>query len=118
MDQILKAYSYEISKQLSVFVGLIITNCIVMGRAEGFAAQNPPGLSVLDAIGNALGYSIILILVATVREIFGSGTWFGMRVMPEGYVTNGLALLAPGAFIIIGLLIWLQRTFTKNFETD
>lgn len=120
-DNLLRAYMFDVSRQLSVFVGLIITNCIVMGRAEAFALQNPPWQSFLDGLGNGLGYSVILILVATTREILGSGTWFGMNVfafMPGGwtYQGNGLALLAPGAFIIIGLYIWLQRTIIKKFE--
>lgn len=115
-DQILKAFLFDISKQLSVFVGLIITNCIVMGRAEAFALQNPPGASALDGLGNGIGYGIVLISVASIREILGSGSWFGIRLLPESYVPNGLALLAPGAFIILGLLIWLQRTITKRVE--
>ncbi len=101
-----------------MFVGLIITNCIVMGRAEAFAMQNPPWQSFLDGLGNALGYSIILIIVASLRELLGSGSWYGVPVFPEGYLGNGLALLAPGAFIIIGLVIWLQRTVIHKFETD
>jgi Na+-transporting NADH:ubiquinone oxidoreductase subunit D len=115
-DQVLKAYLYDISTQLSVFVGLIITNCIVMGRAEAFALQNPPYLSFLDGLGNALGYSAILIIVASIREVLGSGTWYGMAVLPEAYIGNGLATLAPGAFIIVGLIIWVQRTVIKKFE--
>ncbi|MBN2703219.1 MAG: NADH:ubiquinone reductase (Na(+)-transporting) subunit D [Pontiellaceae bacterium] len=115
-DQLLKAFLFDISKQLSVFVGLIITNCIVMGRAEAFALQNPPGASALDGLGNGIGYGIVLISVASIREILGSGSWFGIRLLPESYVPNGLALLAPGAFIILGLLIWLQRTITKRVE--
>ena len=115
-DQVLKAYLYDISTQLSVFVGLIITNCIVMGRAEAFALQNPPYLSFLDGLGNALGYSAILIIVASIREVLGSGTWYGMAVLPEAYMGNGLATLAPGAFIIVGLIIWVQRTVIKKFE--
>ena len=115
-DQVLKAFLFDVSRQLSVFVGLIITNCIVMGRAEAFALQNPPGLSFLDALGNALGYSIILILVATFREILGTGAWYGFSLLPAGYLGNGLALLAPGAFIIVGLIIWVQRTAIKKFE--
>jgi Na+-transporting NADH:ubiquinone oxidoreductase subunit D len=115
-DQILKAFLFDISKQLSVFVGLIITNCIVMGRAEAFALQNPPGASALDGLGNGIGYGIVLISVASIREILGFGSWFGIRLLPESYVPNGLALLAPGAFIILGLLIWLQRTITKRVE--
>ena len=117
-DQVLRAFLFDVSRQLSVFVGLIITNCIVMGRAEAFAMQNPPGPSFLDGVGNALGYSIVLILVASAREVLGSGTWYGLRVLPESYLGNGLALLAPGAFIIIGLFIWLQRSIIKKFETD
>jgi Na+-transporting NADH:ubiquinone oxidoreductase subunit D len=118
VDQVLQAYMYDISKQLSVFVGLIITNCIVMGRAEAFAMQNPPLHSALDGFGNALGYSIVLILVASAREILGTGQWYGMQLLPSGYIGNGLALLAPGAFIIIGLLIWAQRTIIKKYETE
>ncbi len=119
VDQILKAYLFDISKQLSVFVGLIITNCIIMGRAEAFALQNPPWPSFLDGIGNGLGYGWILMAVATVREILGSGSFLGFRVIPEsfysaGYENMGLMLLAPGAFIILGLLIWIQRTITKT----
>ena len=117
-DQVLKAYMFDVSRQLSVFVGLIITNCIVMGRAEAFALQNPPSLSFLDGLGNALGYSIILILVATFREVLGAGTWYGIPVLPSGYMGNGLALLAPGAFIIVGLIIWVQRTIIKKFEDE
>lgn len=116
IDQILRAFMFDVSRQLSVFVGLIITNCIVMGRAEAFALQNPPKLSFLDGIGNGLGYSIILILVATFREILGSGTWYGMRVLPEAFANNGLALLPPGAFIIVGIIIWVQRSMIKKFE--
>jgi Na+-transporting NADH:ubiquinone oxidoreductase subunit D len=117
-DQILKAYMFDVSRQLSVFVGLIITNCIVMGRAEAFALQNPPGMAFLDGLGNGLGYSLILIIVATTREILGSGRWYGFQVLPEAYLGNGLALLAPGAFIIVGLVIWIQRTAIKKFEVD
>jgi Na+-transporting NADH:ubiquinone oxidoreductase subunit D len=115
-DQLLKAYVYEVAKEMSVFVGLIITNCIVMGRAEGYAMKNPPIMSFLDGIGNGLGYSLILILVAFVRELFGSGKIFGMQVLAlakDGgwYEPNGLALLAPSAFFIIGLLIWALRSW-------
>ena len=118
-DQILKAYVYEISKQLSVFVGLIITNCIIMGRAEAYAMQNPPMQSVLDGIGNALGYSLILMLTAFLRELFGSGSLFGITVMPlvtEGgwYNPNALMLLSPAAFFIIGLFIWVLRTWKPD----
>jgi Na+-transporting NADH:ubiquinone oxidoreductase subunit D len=115
-DQLLKAYMFDISKQLSVFVGLIITNCIVMGRAEAFALQNPPWPSLLDGLGNGIGYGIILIAVATIREFLGFGSLLNFRVLPESYMGNGLALLAPGAFIILGLLIWLQRTINKYVE--
>jgi len=115
-DQLLQAFLFDISKQLSVFVGLIITNCIVMGRAEAFALQNPPGASLLDGLGNGLGYGIILIAVASIREFLGFGSWFGFKLLPDSYMGNGLALLAPGAFIILGLLIWLQRTFNKYVE--
>lgn len=116
VDQFLRAYAYEISKSLSVFVGLIITNCIVMGRAEAFAMQNRPGLSALDGFGNALGYSVILIGVALVREPFGSGTLLGYELLPrvaEGgwYYANGMMLLAPSAFFIIGLFIWAIRAW-------
>jgi Na+-transporting NADH:ubiquinone oxidoreductase subunit D len=113
-DEVLKAFMYDISKQLSVFVGLIITNCIVMGRAESFALANPPFLSFLDGIGNGVGYGSILIAVAFIRELFGSGKLFGFNVIPEafysaGYENMGFMLLAPAAFIIIGLLVWLHR---------
>lgn len=116
VDQILKAYAYEISKQLSVFVGLIITNCIVMGRAEGFAMQNGPWLSFLDGVGNGLGYSVLLLFVAFWRELLGSGSLFGFTLLnpvSDGgwYVTNGLLLLPPSAFFIIGLTIWALRAW-------
>jgi len=116
VDQILKAYAYELSKQLSVFVGLIITNCIVLGRAEAFATQNPPWPSLLDAIGHGAGYSAILISVAAVRELLGSGTLLGVEILPllkDGgwYQPNGMMLLAPGAFFIIGLMIWGIRSW-------
>lgn len=122
-DQFLRAYMFEVSRQLSVFVGLIITNCIVMGRLEAYALQHPPGLSFLDGIGNGLGYSLVLVVVASVREILGSGKWLGLQVIPDaayqaGYINNGFMLLAPGAFIVLGLLIWVQRTLSKKFETD
>ena len=119
-DQVLKAYVYEISKQLSVFVGLIITNCIVMGRAEAFAMQNGPGKSLLDGIGNGLGYSMVLILVAFFRELFGSGKLFGIEVLPSSiYQPNGLMLLSPSAFFLIGIGIWALRTWkTDQIEED
>ena len=115
-DQILKAYFFELSKQLSVFVGLIITNCIIMGRAEAYAMQNPPGPSLIDGLGNGLGYSLILMITAFLRELLGSGSVFGRQVLPlvtEGgwYNPNGLMLLSPAAFFIIGLLIWALRAW-------
>ncbi|WP_168016740.1 NADH:ubiquinone reductase (Na(+)-transporting) subunit D [Halomonas salinarum] len=115
VDQVLKAYAYEMSKQLSVFVGLIITNCIVMGRAEAFAMQNGPVLSFLDGVGNGLGYGVILMMVGFFRELLGSGSVFGMTVLTpvqDGgwYVTNGLMLLPPSAFFVIGLFIWVLRS--------
>ena len=116
-DQLLRAFMFDISKQLSVFVGLIITNCIVMGRAEAFALQNPPKESLLDGLGNGLGYGIVLIAVASIREILGFGKWLGFELpLGENFMGNGLVLLAPGAFIILGLLIWGQRTVTKFVE--
>lgn len=116
VDQFLKAYAYEMSKQLSVFVGLIITNCIVMGRAEGFAMQNGPLLSFLDGIGNGLGYSVLLIVIAVARELVGAGSLAGIQIMPlinDGgwYNPNGLMLLPPSAFFLIGLFIWGLRTW-------
>lgn len=111
VDQVLKAYLFELSKELSVFVGLIITNCIVMGRAEGFAMNNTVRDSFFDGIGNGLGYSLILILVAFIRELLGSGTLFGYQVLGSWYQTNGLMLLPPSAFFIIGIFIWILRTY-------
>ncbi len=116
VDQILKAYAYEISKTLSVFVGLIITNCIVMGRAEAFAMKNPPLASFVDGIGNGLGYGLILMLVGVVRELFGSGSLFGITILETvnnggWYVPNGMLLLPPSAFFIIGLIIWAFRSW-------
>ena len=118
-DELLKAFMYEVSKQLSVFVGLIITNCIVLGRAEGFALSNPPFRSFMDGIANGIGYSSILIGVAFFRELLGSGKLFGFQVVPGvfyelGYLNNGLMVLAPGAFIIIGLFVWLEHTLLKR----
>jgi Na+-transporting NADH:ubiquinone oxidoreductase subunit D len=119
VDQILKAVAYDISKQLSVFVGLIITNCIVMGRAEAFAMKNPPIPSFLDGIGNGLGYSFVLLVIGTIRELFGSGKLFGIEILPvvtEGgwYNPNGLLLLPPSAFFLIGFLIWVMRAVQKE----
>jgi Na+-transporting NADH:ubiquinone oxidoreductase subunit D len=122
VDQILGAVSYDMSKQLTVFVGLIITNCIVMGRAEAFAMANPPGISFVDGLGNGLGYSLVLMVVATIREFFGSGSLFGFTVLPlvtDGgwYTPMGLLLLPPSAFFIIGLLIWALRSWkTEQVE--
>jgi len=118
-DQVLKAYFYEVSKQLSVFVGLIITNCIIMGRAEAYAMQNPPILSFIDGLGNGLGYGLILIVTATIRELLGSGKLMGAVVLPlasEGgwYVPNGLMLFSPAAFFIIGGLIWILRMWKTD----
>lgn len=119
VDQLLKAYFYDISKQLSVFVGLIITNCIVMGRAEAFAMKNPPIPSFLDGIGNGLGYSAILVAVAIVRELFGAGKLLGIEILPlvnEGgwYQPNGLLLAPPSAFFLIGFFIWALRSWKKD----
>jgi Na+-transporting NADH:ubiquinone oxidoreductase subunit D len=119
VDQLLKAFAFEASKQLSVFVGLIITNCIVLGRAEAYAMKNPPWLSFLDGIGNGLGYSLILIAVAFFRELLGTGKLMGYQVLTtvsEGgwYVPNGLMLLPPSAFFVIGLLIWAIRSWKKD----
>ena len=119
VDQVLRAYAFNIAKQLSVFVGLIITNCIVMGRAEGFAMQNPPLLSFLDGIGNGLGYSAMLLLLGVIRELFGAGKLFGIDIIPlvkDGgwYEPNGLLLLPPSAFFLIGLIIWALRQWRKN----
>ena len=123
-DELLQAFFFDISKQLSVFVGLIITNCIVMGRAEAFAMQNPPKDSLLDGLGNGIGYGMILIIVSVIREVLGSGSIMNISIFPVSmyvenggwYVNNGLMLLAPGAFIALGLLIWIQRTVTHYTE--
>ena len=116
VDQILKAYAYEASKTLSVFVGLIITNCIVMGRAEAFAMMNPVSISFMDGVGNGLGYSVVLLVVAVIRELFGSGSLLGVTILPlvnngGWYEPNGLLLLPPSAFFIIGLMIWAIRAW-------
>lgn len=120
-DQFLKAYMYDLSKQLSVFVGLIITNCIVMGRLEAYAMANPPWRSFLDGIGNGLGYMWILTIVGTIREILGSGKLLGTQVVPQamydaGYVNNGLMVLAPGAFVLLGIIVWIQRSISGYSE--
>ena len=119
VDQFLKAFVYDVSKSLSVFVGLIITNCIVMGRLEAFAMAQKPWVSFLDGIGNGLGYGMILVIVAFFRELFGSGTLFGFRVIPEalynaGYMNNGLMILPPMALIIIGIIIWIQKPIEEK----
>jgi len=124
VDQILKAYAYDISKQLSVFVGLIITNCILMGRFEAFALGNKPWPSFLDGLGNGLGYGIILMVVAFFRELFGSGKLFGIEILGNsvektglyatGYVNNGFMLLAPMALVMVGIVIWVQRSINKK----
>jgi Na+-transporting NADH:ubiquinone oxidoreductase subunit D len=121
VDQFLKAYLYELSLELSVYVGLIITNCIVMGRAEGFAMQNPPLLSLVDGVGNGIGYAFVLLLVAAARELLGAGKVLGVEVLPlvkDGgwYNPNGLMLLAPSALFIIALLIWLLRTLKPDLQ--
>ena len=124
VDQFLRAYAFDISKQLSVFVGLIITNCIIMGRAEAFALKNGPSLSFLDGLGNALGYSLILLVVGVFRELFGSGTLFGVEMFAlaaEGgwYAPNGMMLLPPSAFFIIGFFIWVLRSWkTDQIEEE
>ena len=114
VDELLKAYDYETSKKLSVFVGLIITNCIVMGRAEAFAMKEKPFVSFLDGLGNGIGYSLILIGVAFIRELFGAGSLFGIPVFGDWYPTNNLLLLPPSSFIIIGLFIWLIRGYNND----
>lgn len=119
VDQVLRAYAYELSKQLSVFVGLIITNCIVMGRAEAFAMQNGPGMSFLDGVGNGLGYAVILLFVAFFRELLGAGNLFGVEILATvnnggWYVPNGMLLLPPSAFFLIGIFIWALRAWKKD----
>lgn len=121
VDQILKAYSYAIDKQLSVYIGLIITNCIVMGRIEAFALGNKPLPSLLDGLANGAGYGLILIIVAFFRELFGSGTLFGFRIIPEsfytaGYMNNGLVILPPMALILLGCIVWVQRGIQKELQ--
>jgi Na+-transporting NADH:ubiquinone oxidoreductase subunit D len=119
VDQFLKAFVYDVSKQLSVFVGLIITNCIIMGRLEAFAMANKPWPSFLDGIGNGLGYGLILVIVSMVRELFGSGELMGFRVIPDswyklGYFNNGLVIMPPMALIIVGIIIWIQRSRNRK----
>lgn len=121
VDQVLKAYNYEVSKALSVFIGLIITNCIIMGRLEAFALNNRPWLAFLDGIGNGLGYGIILIIVSFFRELLGSGTIFGFQIFPDfwyeaGYMNNGLMILPPMALIVVACIIWVHRSVNKDLQ--
>ena len=116
VDQVLKAYAYSVDKQLSVYIGLIITNCIVMGRIEAFALGNKPIPSLLDGLANGAGYGLILIIVAFFRELLGSGTLFGFRVLPESYVPNNLVILPPMALIILGCIVWVQRSIQKDLQ--
>ncbi|MBD5214299.1 MAG: NADH:ubiquinone reductase (Na(+)-transporting) subunit D [Bacteroidales bacterium] len=121
VNQLLQAYAYNVSKQLSVFIGLIITNCILMGRLEAFAMSNRPWPSFLDGVGNGLGYTIILVIVGFVRELFGSGTLLGHQVIPQwcydhGYQNNGLMILPPMALIVVACIIWIQRSYNKDLQ--
>ena len=121
VDQVLKAYAYSVSKTLSVYIGLIITNCIVMGRIEAFALGNKPFASLIDGLGNGVGYALILVVVAFFRELLGSGTLFGFQVIPQavydfGYVNNGLMILPPMALILLGCIIWVQRAIQKDLQ--
>lgn len=121
VDQVLKAYNYEVSKQLSVFIGLIITNCILMGRLEAFALNNGPWLSFLDGVGNGMGYGMILVIVAFFRELLGSGTLFGYQVVPDswyemGYMNNGMMILPPMALITVACIIWVHRSRNKELQ--
>lgn len=123
VDQVLKAYAYDASKQLSVFIGLIITNCILMGRLEAFAMANKPWPSFLDGVGNGIGYAIILVIVGFFRELLGSGTLLGCQVIPQsfyeaGYVNNGLMILPPMALILVACIIWVQRSINKDLQED
>lgn len=123
VDQLLKAYTYDVSKQLSVFIGLIITNCILMGRLEAFAMANKPWPSFLDGVGNGIGYAIILIIVGFFRELLGSGTLLGIQVIPQwcydhGYVNNGLMILPPMALIVVGCIIWVHRSRNKDLQEN
>jgi Na+-transporting NADH:ubiquinone oxidoreductase subunit D len=119
VDQMLRAFVYDVSKQLSVYVGLIITNCIIMGRLEAYAMANKPWPSFLDGVGNGAGYAMILIIVGLIRELFGSGTIFGVHVIPQafydaGYVNNGLMIMPTMALLLVGVIIWIQRSFSKS----
>ena len=121
VDQVLKAYAYSVSKTLSVYIGLIITNCIVMGRIEAFALGNKPFASLIDGVGNGVGYAMILVIVAFFRELLGSGTLFGFQVIPQavydfGYMNNGLMILPPMALILLGCIIWVQRSIQKDLQ--
>ena len=121
VDQVLKAYAYSVSKTLSVYIGLIITNCIVMGRIEAFALGNKPFASLVDGIGNGVGYAMILVIVAFFRELLGSGTLFGFQIIPQavydfGYMNNGLMILPPMALILLGCIIWVQRSIQKDLQ--
>ena len=121
VDQVLKAYAYSVSKTLSVYIGLIITNCIVMGRIEAFALGNKPLASLVDGLGNGIGYAMILVIVAFFRELLGSGTLFGLQVIPQavydfGYMNNGLMILPPMALILLGCIIWVQRSIQKDLQ--
>ena len=121
VDQVLKAYAYSVSKTLSVYIGLIITNCIVMGRIEAFALGNKPVASLVDGLGNGVGYAMILVIVAFFRELLGSGTLFGIQVIPQavydfGYMNNGLMILPPMALILLGCIIWVQRAIQKDLQ--
>lgn len=123
VDQLLKAYTYDVSKQLSVFIGLIITNCILMGRLEAFAMANKPWPSFLDGIGNGIGYTIILVIVGFFRELLGSGTLLGFQVVPQwcydhGYVNNGLMILPPMALIVVACIIWVHRLYNKDLQEE
>ncbi len=123
VDQVLKAYAYDASKQLSVFIGLIITNCILMGRLEAFAMANKPWPSFLDGVGNGIGYAVILVIVGFFRELLGSGTLLGYQVIPQsfydaGYVNNGLMILPPMALILVACIIWVQRSYNKDLQED
>lgn len=123
VDQLLQAYAYDMSRQLSVFVGLIITNCIILGRLEGFAMVNKPWPSFMDGLGNGLGYAAVIVIVGFFRELLGAGNIYGIQVVPQslydsGFVNNGLMALPPGAFFLLGLLIWVQRMIAKDAQED